>query len=887
MILTFDPSGLKSGYECVDFLKNKGIIISQKLGARLIALNSRKIQITPAVLEDACPGSPLEGLFLSRALTDDDLFHYPHKIRERACEAGVEALLGCVLEEDILKIASPLELETIEEVHAGLPVLSQSPSQFLNLTSISPHSILSDRRYMEEMTLNFLDSEDPRVIIESLRKLTRIVLMSGKDPGSLFRKAFAREDMAIWTACASIIKEMINYDIGMNLESFLKEKDFEKRKGAFRIVLNDAIAQPDSFLGEWVLQIVIKSLLNKNSFSLFSDNRAALLRLMKRYPSHLEEFIKNIFSRYYEYSPEELWLLREFLHQVAKEYAELSGILMDELKKNNPGQYKIIITWILSPLALSSGEEACMITILKGLLKENIRDPNLMSMMKTALLRLSPNSLILLSTRDYYSGIERDVRLFILELWEGYMSATRASASQCPDFLEIILTELNGIDLAMQKSILRLKTMQDPEVLRRLKNRVFNSSTMIEAAAFTFVSHQNIDETTYLFRILQELIPDAPGLCFNLLEKKYYLEEEFEDYIPFLAHLITISYSSPGQESALLSRVLEFLNTLSRDKRIHGPMATEAIGVIYSRVAWKKNKVSMFVKRITDQADLPFEVRIKTLSALYLSSNLTARAKTVIEDFFLQILRTRQMRSPDLSYMLEQMNDILNRGRMFSKTDDFVDIFKKEIAFKLTQPTITEIMRSEASSQGPSRFMSQYETNPWKWEDVTEALFILLKMYMDRKSTARRRDKILHLISYLVHHWSISAARKDDASRFFLADIVLFRILRDLIDSVSKEQSPPVSRIMNSVLTLVGKGREALVMNGDLQHFLVASCRVLDEEEGDTDFPLDIRRETIRLLIWASQNNSGTALSILEETLNEGWLGDDSRALVTSYLKTL
>jgi hypothetical protein len=290
---------------------------------------------------------------------------------------------------------------------------------------------------------------------------------------------------------------------------------------------------------------------------------------------------------------------------------------------------------------------------------------------------------------------------------------------------------------------------------------------------------------------------------------------------------------------------------------------------------------------MTGHSDLPFEVRVKTLSALYLSSNLTARGKIAIEDFFLQILQTRQMRSPDLSFLLEQMNDILNRGKMFSKTDDFVDIFKKEIAFKLTQPTITEMMRSEASSQGPSRFMSQYETNPWKWEDVTEALFILLKMYMDRKSATRRREKILHLISYLVHHWSLSVARRDDTSRFFLSDIVLFRILRDLIDSVSEEQSAQVSRIMNSVLALVGKGREALVMNGDLQHFLVSSCRVLGDEEGDTDFPLDIRRETIRLLIWASQNNSGNALRLLAETLKEDWLRDDNRVLVTSYLKSI
>ena len=64
-MLTYDPTGLEGGYRCVEFLKEKGIEISQKLGAKLIYLSEHNIQLTLAALEDCSPKSDEEKFLLS------------------------------------------------------------------------------------------------------------------------------------------------------------------------------------------------------------------------------------------------------------------------------------------------------------------------------------------------------------------------------------------------------------------------------------------------------------------------------------------------------------------------------------------------------------------------------------------------------------------------------------------------------------------------------------------------------------------------------------------------------------------------------------------------------------------------------------------------------
>lgn len=885
MILTFDPAGLTSGYECVEFLKNKGISVSQKLGARILALATRRIQISPVVLEDAFPGSLLESFFLDQSLVTEDGMCDPRSIENMA---GLKKLpVAAIKEQDIVKIVSPLELEKLEECASpGLPVLARSTQEFLGINSLSPHSLLSDRRFLEEMTLNFLDSEDQKVIVESLRKLTRIILLSRKDPGNLFREAFAKDDPQIWIASASIIREMINYDLGAHLESFLRESDSEKKRNAFRIVLQDGESNPGTFLGEAALQILTKLLREHEFFPLFSDHQKSIADLLKKYPLHIEEFIKSIFIKYYEYSHEELRALRDFLRRIAGEHHITASLLLEELQKNNPGHYKIIVSWILSPLDLDPAQEKSIIDIIKKLLLENIRDPSLLNMIKTTLLKRAPASLAELSNVQYYGVLDTENRLFIIELWEQYVSSAGEIPKNIDDLLDLLVLELNGIDVTMQRSLLRLKALQNPGILARLKSRSFNQTSLLEAAAYTFSSYQNIEDSLYLFTILQELSQDPTGLCFELIKKKHFLDEEISDYIPFIAHLTGFSSSHQSLRQELLEEVIQFLNTLSREKSSYGALAIEALGTIYWKVPWSKSKVSLFVKRVIKSTNMAFDVRVRSLRNLFLSTNLTSKTRLAIEDFFLERLRLKDMRSPELTLLLEEINTILNSGLSIAKSDVLIDIFGREIAYKLTQPTISEMMQSEAQQLGPSRFMGEYEKNPWKWEDISETLFILLKLYSEKKSTNTRKQKILHIISYLVHHWSLSSARKEKSSRFFLQDAVLFRILRDIIGSAGIEHSAFIVRIVTAVLTLIIKGNEQLMMSEDLQYFMMGSCRILKDEairEVAMDFPLDIQRETIRYLLKSYQGGSKSAGDLLAASLKEDWLKSENRRLLKNY----
>jgi hypothetical protein len=61
---TFDAIRYRSGSEVVAALKQLGIQLSQRLGARIYFLARKGIQLSPALLEGAGPGTLLEKAFL-------------------------------------------------------------------------------------------------------------------------------------------------------------------------------------------------------------------------------------------------------------------------------------------------------------------------------------------------------------------------------------------------------------------------------------------------------------------------------------------------------------------------------------------------------------------------------------------------------------------------------------------------------------------------------------------------------------------------------------------------------------------------------------------------------------------------------------------------------
>jgi hypothetical protein len=883
LILTFDPADLKSSFECVEFLQQKGIAISQKLGARLLALNGRGLQVSPVILEDAGAGTPFERFLLSHDLLGG---HAADRsaILDLIGRFGLKDSLCIVVENGTIKLVSPFELER-EETRRPLPARRETPTEFLSPTSLSPHSIFADRRYLEETTLNFLDSEDPEKVIESLKKLVRAALLSSKDPAPLFLTAFSMNRPMVWRAAARIMKEMVDFDLGLRLENFIDEKDREKKNYFLRSLLTDSRAVNKSLWGESILQFLINMVGMKDSCSIATDSMPSISGLLEKYPRYVPELIRMVLIHFGEYGSEELYQIREFLCRITREYRPFHVALIGELKKSSPPASSIILLWLLSPLDLNSQEEGLIIDVLDGILNEPVKDPTLLIMIKAILLRLVPRSLVLLSPKKRYLAMEREMQLYVLELWDHHIASGKGSIEGNDALLDIIINELNSPDPIAQQRILRMKFLQHREILGALRGRVFDSKSLIEAAVFTSSSQQYAEDMEKLFAFLKDLIPETASLCFEMMQKNYDLEEDITDYITFLCNYTAFCAADFSGGGRLIAELFDFLNIVSRGEKKYAALAIEGLGTLHARLAPEKRQISHFVKRVIGSLSLSMEVQIRILSNLYLSHNITARSRTGIEDFFVERLRMRTLNSSDLAFLLEELNRIMAVGARPARADEFVDIFSREIALKLTQPTIQEIMRTEALNVEPSRYLAEYENNPWTWDDVSQALFIMAKFYSTPRLSSKSCDKIMRLLAHILHHYALSQTRR--ISPFFLQEIVLFRILRDIVPHLrkGKEVGSLIESMVRSLMDLLekGKDKETMMMNDDLQHFLIGACRLLALERPD-DAAGDLQYMVIHSLIRAARSGSEDAKQRVLETLNEKWLKPEVALLIRNLL---
>jgi hypothetical protein len=865
VILTFDLSSLKSSLECVEFLSQKGITISHKLGARLLALNSAHVQFSPVVLEDARPGSALESFLLGTAFIDEARGWKLNSLNELVAGEGVREFLRILPEDDLIKCVSPLE----EGKENLLPVRLSRSTELLTPTSISPHSLLSDRKFLEETTLTFLDSDDPALIIASLKKLTRAALLSGKEPLNLFRKAFSREKPEIWKATATTIREMVDQDLGALLEAFLAEGEGEKRKALFRTLLKDSRAKEDALRGEMALQLFLNLQGTKEFFIFLGDNRELLADLMTCYSPYIDELLSRILVAGPRSDADELYQLREFISSIARRDRDVSTRLLREAQKDNPTWQRIMALWMMIPLSPGVKEEQIILSSLIGLMTDTISEPATITMVKALLLKLLPLSLSALT--PLYQGLAREFQLFYLEMMDHVYACARAECPLSEAMADILLEELNGTDRAGQRRIIRLKWIREESVQESLKNRIIDHLALVDVMIEEFSAHQEMPEGREILSLAHRMVPDIVPLSLLLLEEKEAAGEDPVDYIQFCARFIY--HTAPLPSAPGVREIIAYLDRLTRGESTSAPAAIEGLGLIFSRIREKKTVITRFIQRVIERKALSFESRVKILCNLLMAPHGTPYSRELIESYLLSLLASEELHTTDLSFLLEELNRVLKAGRYLKKEQKLADILAKAIAFKLTQPTIHEIMHTERIIKEPSLFIARYEQSPWTWDEITQALFILLKLFQSVDTPHVTKVRILHLLSHLVRHYC--ASREEKLSTFYLNEVVLFRVLHEVLPSGREERLFDFVRGMTiSLIELVQRGKEEILAHEDFQRFLVKTASFLGGDDAE------LQREIIKTLILAWRRGSPGAALLLKEARSEEWVSEKLRRLM-------
>jgi len=889
LILTFDPTSLRSSFECVEFLAKKGIKISQKLGARILALNSSGIQISPVALEDAAPGSALESFLLSSRMMDGKVRRDPYMISSYIVENDLQDILAVTGDGSLIKLVSRFELEGEQVKESLLPVKVETSAEILSPSAFTPQSVLSDRRFMEEMTLTFLDSDNISLVIESLRKLTRVLLINGKDPVPLLLMAFSKQNPEIWSATSSIIKETLDYDMGTILMQFFSSDDNEKKKDLFSTLVKEALLESNRLKGECALQIFITLLEQQKTLALFTDSLDGTARLMRLYPSHTENFLKSLLYGVEAFTPLELTEVRRLLIMILEGDDSVKEMLYGELGKSHSPQSRIMLSWIMSALDLDEIGLEQLITVQKNLLRENVKAPNLLNMMKAVLLKLLPLSLLRISDLSFYTSLEEEARLLILEIWEEYYGQSQGRIEHITALTEILLEELNGSNRVLQRMILTMKAPRQEAIATLLKDRLVDTTSLLEAAVMSFQAREDEKEREALFSFLITLTGDSPSLTFELTEKRRYIDEDITDHLIFLASFAAyLSTHSTGQED-FCEKVIQFLSRLSREGIEYRLPAIEAMSIVFRAFSKMKKELAHFIRRVMEGATIPREKQISIFITLLNLPTLHRKTRVKIESFLIRCLKDRELGRGGLTILLEEINTLLAAGMPFISKDAIIEILGREIALKLTTPTISEMMRNETQLREPSRFLPGYEHNPWTWDDVTQALFIMLLLFRNSGTTPALRERIILIFTNVVHHYC--TAKTDKLSMLFLSDVVVFRIIRETVEKpdILAPFMHHLARMAVALISFLSKSKDinTMIMNDDLLSFLHSTGALLKDEQllSQYQLPFDFQKEVCSYIALAFRNGSLFAGSLITKALESDWLRSDTRTFLSKTVK--
>lgn len=890
MILTFDPTSLRSSFECVEFLAEKGIHISQKLGARILSLNSSGIQISPVVLEDALPGSTLELFLLSSRIMDEKVRRDPYQISQYIIEKELEDTLAVKADGQLIKLVSRFELEGEEAGKSLLPVKVETSAEILSPSAFTPQSVLSDRRFMEEMTLTFLDSDNISLVIESLRKLTRLLLFNGKDPVPLLLLAFSKQNPEIWTATSSIIKETLDYDFGTLLLQFFSSDDDEKKKDLFSRIVKEALLEGNRLKGQCALQIFITLLEKQKTLALFMSSLDGSASLMRLYPSHTENFLKSLLYGVEAFTPLDLTEIKRFLIAILEGDESVKDVLFQELGKSHSHQSRIMLSWIMSALDLDENGREQLITVQKSLLLENVKAPNMLNMMKAILVKMLPLSLLRMSDLPFYMSLEEEARLLILETWEEYCSQPKGQVEHIGALTEILLEEMSGSNRVLQRMILTMKAARQEEVAASLKDRLIDMTSLLESAVMCYHAREDEKEREALFSFLTILTGESPSLAFGMTEKRHYLDEDITDHLTFLASFAAhLSMHSTGYEK-YCEKVIQFLSSLSRERKEYRLPSLEAMSIVFRAFSKMKRELAHFIRRVMEGAYIPREKQISIFITLVGSEALHKKTRIKIESFLIRCLKERVLGIGGLTILLEGISTMLAGGVPFVSQDALVEILGREITMKLTTPTISEMMRNEMQLREPSRFLPGYEYNPWTWDDVTQALFIMLALFRDKGASPALRERIALIFTNVVHHYCTE--KTDRLSMLFLSDAVVFRIIRETVENpdLMAPYTRHLERMSSAVISLLSKSRDitTMIMNEDLLSFLNSAGAILKDGQVSAKYqsPFDFQKEVCSYIALAYRSGSPHAGALITKALESSWLRSDNRAFLAKTVKS-
>ena len=756
-MLSFDPSGLLSGNQCVEFLKEKNIIISQKLGARLLALKNHGIEVTLAALEDASPTSSYEKFLLSPELIQEA--HCPQKLIELISSYIKDDPFKFINENNILKIMSFYEEPTIL-----LPstVQSNQTPVFIQPQSISPQSLLNDRKYIEEAAFAFLDSQDEFTVGENLRKLVRISVMSNQDPSNLLITAINKENQAIWIQTAEIIKELLDKQFGNKFKKFITVQSKTESEILFSEMLEETSLHAPFKIE--VLMAILPQILKRNGdLNLILYNLEKLEIIINKKPELITGIVSGVIKTSQTSDPMDVKKFRLFLKKLPID-SDSASLIAEELEQESEIQAKVYLLWFLSAFEkLNSKLKQNICSAANSILLKNIKNPSWLEAIKTVFINFLPQSLEALEyISDAIQNVpeSNDVLGLIIDIWEEAYKQNQTNSNAINKILSLIDYCLKNELQTEIKKILTLSLMENEIIISALESSKKSHEMLLDCSLWIFTNDKVEKFKTSIPKLIKSIKPDVCKMFQEKLNYKYEnFEEILEDELEFLTELALLDKEDENRTNAI-----SFLNTYGHTKKF-------GLTLFLRTKLMNSQELSQEIAELLlneSENVLDEEIKLKILFQLLpiLPEDIAERK---IECIFADIDNLPQSKT---DIFMEFLTKFFAAGFYLKNTDKILKLFLKENAFKITMPPLSAKMKSDEDDS----IMKQYDCKKWNWENVGQSLFCSLEVACNLNINEKIQKQAIDVIMYVFRHW----ANKNTV--FMLKDEVIFRIIRELAE---------------------------------------------------------------------------------------------------------
>ena len=744
-MLTYDPTGLEGGYRCVEFLKEKGIDISQKLGAKLIYLSEHNIQLTLAALEDCSPKSDEEKFLLS--IKNDSLPTTPEKksqLKQKISEAG----FNYCEEDGILKILSDVEEPEITEKSEYLPITAISASNLIQQRSISGNSLLNDRKYIETLAFNFLDSEDEEIICENMKKLVRISKMSDQSPKNIFIEAIEKGNKNVWIKTAEVIRDLCDRPFGENLMTFLNNLSDDENISnlLFKMCRNS-----DNDIRISVLLALIPNItVEEKSLEVILKNREDLIELLSSDLYSCSKMVKIIPEIAKDEDPLKVKEFRFLLKDLNK-IAPINKMIESEIDSGLSDRDTTNMLWFLSAMeGLSSFEKTKYSKLASKTIDIEEKSMYMSETLKTVLKNFLPESLEAIENlAEDFPKMAQDTKSEIITIWNEIYVKDDDILPQKID--EVLKAEINGKDDSIIKKILGSNIMDKISKPFEIKN----NERILKNAIELFDS----DKTGILKKAMptriSELIDKACEILIDMISQNNSIPSTDE-----LEFLSTLYITELKQGKKFTQNIPIIMRKLS--KRGSNAMLSEA--EIVHKSGGPKERAEELIKSAEELRNIDkFKVIFPLLHLIdeNYSDELITKILDKIEEYTSEEIETI------IEESLKEFKEFVPKG-----TDKILRLFMRKNAMRITMPSMNMKFSLDEDTINSSVYLQRYEKEKWSWENCGQSLFASEAILENKNADQEIKKLASAVILYVLRHWSI------EARKFLINRNLIFRIIR-------------------------------------------------------------------------------------------------------------